>query len=703
HTATLLANGQVLVAGGQGNGNAYLSSAEIYDPNTGVWTNTGSMTIPHDVHTATLLSGGRVLVAGGLTTGMITNVAELYDPATGNWTATGKLNGVRDLHSATLLPDGSVLVCGGIGNIAGGTNTAEVYEPATGLWTRTNSMSSARYYQTATLLANGSVLVVGGNKSGTGFLASAEIYDGSTNGVFVSTGSMNPSHSNFSASILADGKVLVEGGFGTAGTNAEVYDPAVGTWTSTSVLNTYHRLHSSTLLPTGGVLIAGGKNANELAITNCELFDPNTGTWSVAGPLNQKRAGQTATLLPDGAVLVAGGYTNGNPSSGYLAGAELYDPNTGTWTVTGSMSTNRIGHTATLLPNGKVLVAGGAPDGTHALATAELYDPVTGAWTPTGSMTVKREDHTATLLPNGKVLVAGGGDYSGMGITPTATAELYDPSSGTWTATTSMSTGRYSHAAVLLPNGRVLVAGGSTGSSLLSSVEIYDPATASWKSNASMLTASINCRLFTLADGTVLMVGSDTELFKLAPGSNNSWQPQIVGMAPSLNPGDRLSVTGTGFCGVSEGSGGNSQNSSTAYPLVQLRSIESGRTMFVATTNWTANGLVSAAVWNFPPGWAMATVFANGIQSTSVFVNVNVPVAAVSNTTGSVAFQHGFQFTFTNTPGAVMGMLMTTNLSLPATNWVRMSGVTEIAPGQFQFSDPQASTNSGRFYRLFAP
>jgi hypothetical protein len=216
-----------------------------------------------------------------------------------------------------------------------------------------------------------------------------------------------------------------------------------GTFVPTGSMATARGVHTATLLNDGKVLIAGGEqDAATVFLASAELYDPTTGTFSPTGNLNAARWGHTATLLNDGKVLIAGGANN----NATLTDAELYDPTTGTFSPTGNLNTPRSFHTATLLNNGIVLIAGGC----CSLASAELYDPTTGTFSPTGNLNVAREYHTATLLNDGKVLITGGSDPNNRLGSDLASAELYDPTTRTFTSTGSLNSPERYHAATLL-------------------------------------------------------------------------------------------------------------------------------------------------------------------------------------------------------------------------------------------------------------
>jgi N-acetylneuraminic acid mutarotase len=264
--------------------------------------------------------------------------------------------------------------------------------------------------------------------------------------------------------------------------------------------------HTATLLPSGKVLFVAGnedvpvydENATPVIPPDAEVYDPATNTWTMTGSLKPIYLNHTATLLGTGKVLAVGGTSD----------PQLYDPATNSWSDAGAMLINSYSyHTATLLPDGKVLVAGGRRTShinSPVLARAEIYDPATDSWSATGSMSTARYGHQAALLPNGKVLVVGGRDSTG---TVQASAELYDPTTGTWSATGNMSIARANQSLTLLDTGKVLAVGGSGTSGRLTSAELYDPATGTWSSTGSMLVPRAVHTATLLTNGTVVVVG----------------------------------------------------------------------------------------------------------------------------------------------------------------------------------------------------
>jgi hypothetical protein len=331
-----------------------------YAQSPGTLTATGSMTTPRGEHTATLLQDGRVLLAGGNNHGNFTNTAELYDPSTGTFTATGSMATTREYSTATLLPDGSVLIAGGIGGPRGDALlSAELYDPDTGTFSATGSMATS--YSSATLLRSGKILM-----TGSGF--ASELYDPDT-GTFRAAGAYaNGSLGNFpTATLLTDGRVLVTGcaltdDSGNCLVDQEVtqlYDPATDTFSLGTT--TYHCPGiAASLLPNGKVLFVGSVNKGYNWVPCAALYDPSTDNFTPTGSISGRSADYTTTLLPDGRVLSTGTGT-----------AELYDPTSGTFSSMADKS--GINHKATLLKDGRVLITGGYDTLVFALSSAELY------------------------------------------------------------------------------------------------------------------------------------------------------------------------------------------------------------------------------------------------------------------------------------------------------------------------------------------
>ncbi|WP_437304533.1 kelch repeat-containing protein [Sorangium sp. So ce388] len=515
HTATLLGNGRVLVTGGTDGWNALaeaLASAELYDPAENSWTPAQRMSTWRQRHAATLLDDGRVLVTGGAEVpwgdeeeGEFAS-AEIYDPVSGSWALTAPTRVGRYQHTATLLVDGRVLVTGGSpSTVVGGAERswyladAEIYDVTAGSWSDAPAMAVGRSDHTATLLPGGGVLVTGGNQDGD---TDAEVYDLSGASPWSKAAPMMHSRYSHTATLLADGRVLAAGGHGAhvATASAEIFSPADGTWTAAEAMLDAHDEHTATLLDGGRVLVAGGYGADDVCLASAEIFDPMTRSWTAAEPMSTARTEHTATLLDDGRVLVAGGYETVGDRYLRLTSAEIFDPMTRSWTAAEPMSTERSGHTATLLDDGRVLVAGGPAN-----ASAEIFDPMTRSWTAAEPMSTARAEHTATLLDDGRVLVAGGyGNVRGY----LASAEIFDPTTRSWTAAEPMSTARAGHTATLLDDGRVLVAGSASYAGLGdASAEVYDRATDSWSPAETMYSERSFHTATLLRNGKVLVTG----------------------------------------------------------------------------------------------------------------------------------------------------------------------------------------------------
>ncbi|MBI2833791.1 MAG: hypothetical protein HYX76_05125 [Acidobacteria bacterium] len=332
----------------------------------------------------------------------------------------------------------------------------------------TGSMNTPRTQHTAQLLLDGHVLIIGGSQIIDGdahFLGSTELYDPGTRTFSLLSGTLSTPRSQHVAALLQDGRVLIADGYANGFlTTAELYDPTTDSFSPAGKTHCPGERQTATLLPNGKVLIIGGYNGNFVWGCDTEigdLYDPTTGTFTPTGGSGvPQRNNHTATLLQDEIVLIAGGRADVGHA---WNSAALYDPSSGIATPTGSMSQARISHEATLLQDGRVLITGGRQgDGSGhwpVLASAELYDPATGTFSPTGDMTMPRSLHQATLLDTGEVLISGG--ETSEDNTFTATGELYDPITGSFSPiTATMSNGRRNHTATKVLNGDVLIAGG---------------------------------------------------------------------------------------------------------------------------------------------------------------------------------------------------------------------------------------------------
>ncbi|CAF0967025.1 unnamed protein product [Rotaria sp. Silwood1] len=338
--------------------------------NSGRWSTTGALAIARANHTSTLLLNGRVITVGGNING---NTVELYNATTQIWSAGPSMTDARILHTATLLPDGRLIITGGYYNKF--LKTVEIYNPTTNTWSTVSSMNTARYGHQAIYLPapSNKLLVMGGYGNNSVMLQSCELYDFGTN-TWTYTNSMIEKRVYFTATYLPSlSKVLAIGGTGTLYGSAEMFTISSSQWVrSANTMPNDRYFHTATLIPaTGQVLIVGGYDNPERTY----IFNPTNNSFTIAASMGQGRREISATLLPSGLILVAGGSFN---SSSLYRTAEVYDYRLNIWRPVASMSVARSLHTAVLFNASSqtpvVLITGGQIGNSVSTSNCELFN-----------------------------------------------------------------------------------------------------------------------------------------------------------------------------------------------------------------------------------------------------------------------------------------------------------------------------------------
>lgn len=345
-----------------------------------------------------------------------------------------------------------------------------------GYWSYAGNMSANRQNPTVTPLDNGKILVVGGPDAAAG--TSGDLFDSATQ-TFSTTGSLIYGRGAHAATKLGDGKVLVTGGqlnfTSTFYNSGEIYDPTSNSFTpiSSSWMSAKRAMHTSTLLPNGKVFIAGGADftngASPILASPTNLYDPSLNSFGT-GPSIAPRRSHTATALPDGRVVLIGGYNDA--TSLYPLAIEIYDPWTNTISTSGMLPSGRMLHSATLLPDGRIVIVGGFYMN-NASNEVLVYDPTLSTVSALTTLNQARRGHFAALLPSGKLLIAGGQEDQTSQYYLSST-EIYDPTGpGSTTFTGMLTNGRANFGGAVLPSGEVVVFGGYGSSGDLGSAEIF--------------------------------------------------------------------------------------------------------------------------------------------------------------------------------------------------------------------------------------
>ncbi|MBI4242728.1 MAG: hypothetical protein HY606_01445 [Planctomycetes bacterium] len=623
HVSVLLQNDKIVAIGGdQSSSTKSISSSELYDPSTATWSLTGSLNTGRRLFAGTMISNGNVVAIGGRNSSdTVLTACELYDSSAGTWAYTGSLATARSLPNTALLQTGIILVAGGYDG-ASYLSSTELY--AAGTFAAGTAMGTERATHGTVPMYDGHILVVGGNNASS-TLSSTE-YLRPVDGTWTLTGSLNDVRRRSSCLLLNNDKVLAAGGIPASGVNAtcELYNSA--TWTYTGSF-TARSTFSVVTMTDGKAMAVGGYDASDVTIATVELYDVSAGTWSATGSLDSAVALAPAVVLSNGNVLLVGGST----SSGVRTQiCQLYSAST--WTRTGSLNNTREGSGTVYLSNGKVLAAGG----TGSTSTSELYNSAT--WTVTGSLNAARTRPNAIYLPNGKVLCAGG---------DSAVTELYDVSAGTWATSGSLASAiaKLDAFSLLLENGKVVLCGGLLGTSR-NTAELYDPVTGTWTLTGSLNTGRQDMSGAFLSTGKLLLVGgrsgssnlSSCELFDPTPSRSATLQATITSVEGSssfpvsITKSAVIDIIGTNFKGKTEGSTGRYSSSSTGFPVVFLKRVtdlgcsELGGTndqyFFPISSSWTSSTSLTftASSGLQSNGYYQLRVIVNGVASDAKIV-----------------------------------------------------------------------------------
>jgi hypothetical protein len=610
------------------------------------------------------------------------------------------------------------------------------YDPAANVWSNVrpgrtienvSPGSRGRFGATSTLLTNNDVLTIGGREcsdlvttcaafrpkeiGGSGVRSDYVEYSGFKNWDTIATqlGSRRVFHT---ATNLPDGRILITGG--SNGPNVlrtaellSVFSSSQAIAPTNAPMHDVRDLHTATLLPNGRVLIAGGFTTNENSTgstSTSEIFYPDTGIFLRAGVMTSSRSNHGATLLPDGNVLVAGGF---GANDVITATAEIFYSTAMQWRATTSMPTARTLNTVTTLKDGRVMLAGGINSG-GVLNSVVAFNPATGLWTALAAMPSALHSHTASLLFDGRVLVAGGND----GLGEVDASYIYDPAANSWSTTPLYGSSRlvqprFGHNAVVVPNGDVVISGGSQRfGTLTEQIEYYHATSSIWISSGitfgsavdqvrprsyHTMTLGKDNRLYAIGGTDGVVGGQGTNFYttieaaffstepddRIPGGGASPRQATITGTSayPFL-PNTLLTLTGSQFRGGTEASGGGaaSAHSSFSFPRLLLQQLEgsggpasqsnSGFTVDLTTQVYANPGnlntlnssvtvLVPATNSGLPYGWYAARVGANNIYSEAVSVQVGPakPSAAPTAVSGTPMGTSSMSWTWGAVPG----------------------------------------------------